>query len=424
MNDATVNPDPLLAAFVDAERCGQGTEADDGEGEAHQDRDNSFRGPTSRHRRLLRAPSADPARPARKGPEVHAFRFVFPGDHNAQTCNYPGNAASAAYLMARGLIGRAHCLGDLQDRRGEEELPDAVGGAVVGERFEVEDLAEAHAHVADQHHVHGHHHARYLAGIDLDGEVVGTHRGHVALAQPGATREVEARFGRAPRDAVVVLDQVPTPAGAEQQHVAGPDVDATLAFDRLVEVVGCDGHATFEPRHALEARDVEENAAPGDAVALLVDRVVQRAAWRDVARGIPVVELVVVEDVRERVPLRRALERHHDVVVGVAEPAGHVVLRLARRGHEVQRVLADPAAGLRAELVERDAEVEHLARAHETRRRDQPLRRDQVGGAALVVGSPPSPVAQPLTDSPEVVHPRTLSRIPNLRQFASLYVVY
>ena len=160
----------------------------------------------------------------------------------------------------------------------------------------------------------------------------------------------------------------------------------------------------------LRRGDVEQNAAPGDAVALLVDRVVQRAARRDVARGIPVVELVVVEDVRERVPLRRALQRHHHVVVGVAEPAGHVVLRFARRGHEVHRVLPDPAAGLRAELVERDAEVEHLARAHEARRRDQPLRRDQVGGAALVVGSPPSPVAQPLTDSPEVVHPRTLSR--------------
>ena len=160
----------------------------------------------------------------------------------------------------------------------------------------------------------------------------------------------------------------------------------------------------------LRRGDVEEHAAPGDAVALLVDRVVQRAARRDVARGIAVVELVVVEDVRERVPLRRALQRHHDVVVGVAEAAGHVVLRLARRGHEVQRVLADAAAGLRAELVERDAEVEHLARAHEPRRRDHPLGRDQVGGAALVVGAPPSPVAQPLTDRPEVVHPRTLSR--------------
>ena len=128
--------------------------------------------------------------------------------------------------------------------------------------------------------------------------------------------------------------------------------------------------------------------------------------------GIPVVELVVVEDVRERVPLRRGLQRHHHVVVGVAKTAGHVFLRAPGRGHEVQRVLPDPAAGLRAELVERDAEIENLARAHEARRRHHAVGCDQVGGAALVVGAPTSPVAQPFTHRPEVVHPRTLPNSP------------
>ena len=59
-----------------------------------------------------------------------------------------------AYLMASGLIGEPTALVNLIGRRGEEELVDAVVRAVVGELVEVEDLAERHAHVADQHHVH------------------------------------------------------------------------------------------------------------------------------------------------------------------------------------------------------------------------------------------------------------------------------
>ena len=164
VNDATVNPEPLLADFVEAERCWTGN------------RGRRLRRRSSpRPRQLVSctdlATSSPPSRSecgsftARpESPRSARFRLVFPAAITPKRAITRGIAAAPTYLMARGLIGEPTA-GDLQDRRGEEELPDAVGRAVVGERLEVEDLAEAHAHVADQHHVHGHHHARYLAGI-------------------------------------------------------------------------------------------------------------------------------------------------------------------------------------------------------------------------------------------------------------------
>ena len=173
-------------------------------------------------------------------------------------------------------------------------------------------------------------------------------RGDVALAQPLAALHADARLRLHERLLVAGLDEHAPPAGAEQEDVAGADVDTALPFDRGLEVVGRDDEAAGQPVDALERGDVEQHAAPGDAGGLGLDAVVQRAARRDVARGEAVVELFVVEHVGEAVPLRGALQRHHHVVVGVAEAAGEVVLRLARRRHEVQRVASGcrrPAAG-------------------------------------------------------------------------------
>src|SRR3954447_23598304 len=62
---------------------------------------------------------------------------------------------------------------DVQRRRDEHALVDAVRRAVLGERLEVEELAEEKAHVADREHVEGDHRAPGVRAEHLDGEVVG-----------------------------------------------------------------------------------------------------------------------------------------------------------------------------------------------------------------------------------------------------------
>ena len=162
---------------------------------------------------------------------------------------------------------------------------------------------------------------------------------------------------------------------------------------------------------------------PGDALALLVDAVARRTDDRDLGRREAVVHLVVVEDVREGVPLRRALQRHEDVVVRVLEAPGEQ-LRVAGLAHEVDGVDA-PATGLGSRVVERDAEVEHLARPDHRARPDELVGRDEVHGAALVLRAPPSPVRESLAEAPKVLHqsllldPIRLSTRPGARRPSS-----
>jgi len=111
-----------------------------------------------------------------------------------------------------------------------------------------------------------------------------------------------------------------------------------------------------------------------------------------------VVGLVFVEDVTERVPVRRALHAQHQRVVGVADlvpvlPLGDGVG--AGGEHLVDRI-ETPAkqAGLWSFAVERDAERERLAGADQARGLDDVLRRDVVERADLVVLAPASPVRE------------------------------
>ncbi len=140
---------------------------------------------------------------------------------------------------------------------------------------------------------------------------------------------------------------------------------------------------------------------PAMPLAILSMRAVLGAVRADVARREAVVQLVVVEDVGQPVPLRRGLQRHEHEVVGVVEGAGELLVLPGLR-HQPDRVDA-PAAGLRAVAVERDAEVEDGAPLHQLGRRRHALRRDQVDGALLVVVAPAAPVAVALADLAEVL---------------------
>ena len=190
-----------------------------------------------------------------------------------------------------------------------------------------------------------------------------------------------------------------------------PDPTATfpcrrIAASRSAGVITAPAASQGTPFSAATSSSTPRPAIP---FACLSMRVVERAVRRHVARWKAVVELVVVVDVCEPVPLRCALERHEHVVVGVAESAGEVLVR-ARGRHQVDRI-DTRSARLRPVGGERDAEIEHLARLHELRRRHQPLGRDQVRGAALVVLAPAPPVREPLRECREVLH-----RVPSGRQ--------
>src|SRR5215831_15864517 len=73
-----------------------------------------------------------------------------------------------------------------------------------------------------------------------------------------------------------------------------------------------------------------------------------------------IVELSIVVDVRERVPLRGALQRHVDHIVGEADARDRRIEWGEQVGYVDERIEAS-AAHLRSVAVETEAEVEQLA---------------------------------------------------------------
>src|SRR3984893_7377809 len=111
----------------------------------------------------------------------------------------------------------------------------------------------------------------------------------------------------------------------------------------------------------------------------------------------PVVRLLLVEDVTQRIPMGGALHTQMERVVRVADlvpilPAGNGVG--PGRQHLMDGIEASSEeAGLRAVAVEGDAERKHLARADQACGLDDVLRRDVVERADLIVFAPAAPVA-------------------------------
>src|SRR5262249_38236967 len=136
-------------------------------------------------------------------------------------------------------------------------------------------------------------------------------------------------------------------AGADEKNVAGTDAHA-LGTLGGVESVRRDHLARAKTLDAASTCEVEQHAAADDPGADLVDAVARRAPRSERGRRKAVVEAAVVPDVREAVPLRRALERHRDEVVGIAWPLGISAEPAVDRAHQVDRVHASALADLRA----------------------------------------------------------------------------
>ena len=119
-------------------------------------------------------------------------------------------------------------------------------------------------------------------------------------------------------------------AGAHDDKVALANLDA-LGGGAGVELGRADRIAVRQRVEALEASDVEQDAAADHLVADMLDPELLRALRADQLGVVAVVHLVVEEDVAKRVPLRRGLAGHVDRVVGVAQVGEGYVL-IAGRG--------------------------------------------------------------------------------------------
>ena len=111
-----------------------------------------------------------------------------------------------------------------------------------------------------------------------------------------------------------------------------------------------------------------------------------------------VIGLVLIEDVAERVPVRRALHAQHQRVVGIADlvpvlPFGDGVG--AGRQHLMDRIeAAAEQPVLRPIGIERNAQRENLAGADQARGLDDILRGNVIERAAVIVLAPAAPVLE------------------------------
>ena len=117
------------------------------------------------------------------------------------------------------------------------------------------------------------------------------------------------------------------------------------------------------------------------------------------ARGVmPVVHLVVIEDVPERIPVRRRLDRHVERIVGVEQaglPPGQRIGAGGEHGMDGVPALAEQAA-LRSASAQWDAEGKDLAALDQFGRGDHVGGRHVVERADLVVLAPTPPIGQRL----------------------------
>src|SRR5262245_2532367 len=87
---------------------------------------------------------------------------------------------------------RAGAAGDDERRAAEEEFVDAVGGAILGQVLEIEDLAHAQAHGRDHHPAPGLVRLGRLVWPHLDAPGIGADGGELFLLAPVAVLELDA----------------------------------------------------------------------------------------------------------------------------------------------------------------------------------------------------------------------------------------
>ncbi len=234
---------------------------------------------------------------------------------------------------------------------------------------------------------------------------VGGNGGDLGSVQPAGRGERQAGSGAAGVVPPALAQRPRVLAGAYQHQVAAADRDAVrrggggqvLGRDR--EAVG--QLAATASGGAVRGSDhppyVEQHSAPAHRPGQLLDAGHQVAVGGDGPRRVPAVpRLAVVEDVPEPVPLRRALQRHGDHVVGAANAVREPLVAEGRVGpgaqHGVYRVGPPPPAALRPVHVETLGQREAGSATHQAGGGQAQPVGDEVSRAEHVVGAPPAPV--------------------------------
>src|SRR6476660_5093738 len=176
----------------------------------------------------------------------------------------------------------------------------------------------------------------------LDAPRVGADRRDLLFLAPIAILEFYARRIAAGIAAPFLLGKAALHlAGAKNDEVARLDAHALL-LGGGVEFVIRNAITVLEPIDAFSARDVEQHAAADHLVARMLDAEHVDAAAIDARCAVAVIGLAFLEDVGERIPMRRRLDRHVQRIIGIFEaPAEAACDRVgAGREHGVDRIPA------------------------------------------------------------------------------------
>jgi uncharacterized hydrophobic protein (TIGR00271 family) len=187
-----------------------------------------------------------------------------------------------------------------QPQRGDDaqERPPARLLALRQQLTELQVVQQVHAQRVDGQHMHRelHHVVRVPGAVVV--AVAAEHRDlpvgdelHRRRVQPSALA------GRVPRAELEAPPPVPHP---DEQQIPPAHLDL-LRGRRAGQVIGRDMVARLQPRHPAQPGDVQQHAAPDDAVLGHGDRQGGRARPRDSGRGHPVVQVPVVHHMAQRV---------------------------------------------------------------------------------------------------------------------------
>jgi hypothetical protein len=184
-------------------------------------------------------------------------------------------------------------------------------------------------------------HVLGLVGPHLYAPGIGAYTRDLFFLEPIAALEFKARRIAAgisaPFFSLVAGFHLPR---ADDDEIAFADLNL-LRGRAGIEVIVGDAFALFEGVNFLPAGDVEQHAPADQLVFGVLDAELARAIRVHRASGMPVVHLVMVEDVPKRIPVRGRLDRHVERIVGVEQAALPARQRIgAGRQHGVDGVPA------------------------------------------------------------------------------------
>ena len=167
-----------------------------------------------------------------------------------------------------------------------------------GDVFEVEAVHEVQPHRVDPQAVDRIADALYTVGDNV-AVAVEAGRGDPTRVEQlhGVRLEAGLGYRGVPRAELQTTSIV---SGANQRDIAFLELD-TLGPFGVPQLLRGDGVTRFEPVHAPQARDVEQDAPPGDASRRDGDRPARTARSGDGVRGDAVVQLVAIDTVVQRV---------------------------------------------------------------------------------------------------------------------------